>query len=101
MSSPSGSAALLSVSLAQQVATQVGTRGGIPVGLECGPGLVVQLGRDLHADGDEQIASGAVLAPDALAADAERAPVRSARGDPQADRHAVMRRHLDLAAERS
>ena len=56
------------------------------------PGLVVELLRHLHLDGDEQVAVGAVLAPDALAADPEGAAVRGASRDPEVTGGPAMRR---------
>src|SRR5690348_13509412 len=64
-------------------------------------GLVVQLGRDHHLHGDQQVAVEAIrAAADAPALDPECAPVRCTGRDPHRDRHAPVRRNLDLRAQR-
>src|ERR1700730_16417117 len=74
----------LGVRVLQDLGAGVRARGGVPEGLQRIPGLVVQLLRDLHVDGDEHVAARAVLAPDTLAANTECAAVRGVRRDAQA-----------------
>src|SRR5687768_12917057 len=73
---------------------------GCAQGLDRGPRLVVELGRHLDVDGDQQVAASASLGCRALAARPERATARRAGGNSDADRRAVERRHRDGGAER-
>src|SRR5215469_10904490 len=99
MSSPSGGQHRLAVSVLQQVRPRIGACGRVAERLQRIPRLVVQFVRDLDVHGDEHVAERAVLTPDALAADPEGAAIRRPGRNPQADRHAAVRRYLDLRAE--
>src|ERR1022692_1378718 len=84
---------------AQQVFPRIGVPDRFPERLQRLARLVAQLLRHLHLHGDQQVAYGAVLAPDALAANPEGPAVRGACRNADIHRHGAMGRYLDLRAE--
>src|ERR1022692_4631307 len=84
---------------AQQIFPRIGVAGRFPERLQRLARLVAQLLRHLHLHGDQQVAHGAVLAPDALAANPEGPAIRGACRNADVHRHGAMGRYLDLRAE--
>src|SRR5687768_17332382 len=94
----SASRAISDLRLPGQVGPRVLARGRLVERADGGPGLLVQLGRDVHLDGHDEVA-GALRRGEAAALDAEPAARRRALRDLDPHGAAVERGHLDRGAE--
>src|ERR1700761_6250256 len=85
--------------LAQQFLARILALGGDSQVLEGRLGLLAQLLRNGDLEGHQQGAHGPILLTDAPAGDPLYGPVGRAGLDPQGDRRAAVRRHLDVGAQ--